>query len=239
MASLSFSGKMSVQKLQENFQSEFGLHLRVYDGRNFARSSDRLANVRKGNTTSLSFEIKTSTKVGTLEKMFKDRFGLRVRIAKPDDSMSVSRNLTLNQARKLSGETLASAFKVKENKTPSDRVAAVEDGTAESAKSRNAEGLKNDALAGMLSWINVEWGHNYQTDAALDESLVTQLKRDLNKSMSDADMEALDFIDMFYWDCLNYFELECGGDADETFQAQLKEILIKIWPAFKYDIENT
>jgi hypothetical protein len=239
MACLNFSGKMSVSKLQENFKSEFGLHLRVYDGRNFAKSTDRLANIRKGNSTSVSFDIKTSTKVGTLENMFRQQFGLRVRIAKPDDSMSVSRKLTLNQARKLSAETPASSTKVKKNEAPPDLAPAVEKQIAENANVRSAEALKNDALVCMLCWVNVELGFNYQTDAALDESLVAQLQRDLNKSMSNTDMEALDFIDMFYWDCINYFESECDGDADETFQAQLKEMLIKIWPTFKYDIEST
>ena len=47
MAGLSIKGQMKVRTLQEGFLKEFGLTLRVYDGREFADPTQTLAQVRK------------------------------------------------------------------------------------------------------------------------------------------------------------------------------------------------
>ena len=47
MGKLSITGQMKVSTLQEVFLKEFGLTLRVYDGRSFAEPTETLAQVRK------------------------------------------------------------------------------------------------------------------------------------------------------------------------------------------------
>ena len=47
MAGLSITGQMKVSTLQEGFLKEFGLTLRVYDGRSLADTTQTLAQVRK------------------------------------------------------------------------------------------------------------------------------------------------------------------------------------------------
>lgn len=56
MAGLSTSGQMKVSVLQEGFLTEFGLTLRVYDGRSFADPTQMPAQVlkKKGNGKGLS-----------------------------------------------------------------------------------------------------------------------------------------------------------------------------------------
>ncbi len=55
---LNINGRMKVKTLRADFLEEFGLTLRVYDGRSFADDDATLASIRKGDnrggTTPLS-----------------------------------------------------------------------------------------------------------------------------------------------------------------------------------------
>ena len=47
---LNINGRMKVKTLKANFLEEFGLTLRVYDGRSFADPEATLASIRKGDS---------------------------------------------------------------------------------------------------------------------------------------------------------------------------------------------
>jgi hypothetical protein len=47
---LNINGRMKVKTLKSEFKDEFGLTLRVYDGRSFADEDATLASIRKGDS---------------------------------------------------------------------------------------------------------------------------------------------------------------------------------------------
>jgi len=57
MAGLSITGQLKVSTLQEGFLKEFGLTLRVYDGREFAAPTQTLGQVRKKNGRSKTLSV--------------------------------------------------------------------------------------------------------------------------------------------------------------------------------------
>jgi len=67
MAGLSITGQMKVSTLQEGFLKEFGLKLRVYDGREFADPSQTLAQVRKKKGSGKDLSVAKNMKVGNLD----------------------------------------------------------------------------------------------------------------------------------------------------------------------------
>lgn len=75
------TGRTTVKKLKEDFKKEFGVSVRVYKGRQFADDSATLASIRaecapaKGD-----FEVHGNTKVGNVEKQFKDQLGISIQI---------------------------------------------------------------------------------------------------------------------------------------------------------------
>ena len=90
---------MKVSTLQEGFLKEFGLTLRVYDGREFADPTQTLAQVRKKKGSGKDLSVAKNMKVGNLEDKFEEEFGLKVQVAGSDDSYLCDNNLTLNAAR--------------------------------------------------------------------------------------------------------------------------------------------
>ena len=96
MAGLSITGQMKVATLQQRFLEEFGLNLRVYDGRSFADETKTLASVRKTSGTSNPLSVARNMKIGTLESKFLQEFGLKVQVSGSDDSYLCSDDLTIN-----------------------------------------------------------------------------------------------------------------------------------------------
>ena len=96
MAGLSITGQMKVSTLQEGFLKEFGLTLRVYDGREFADPSQTLGQVRKKKGSGKALSVAKNMKVGNLEDKFEEEFGLKVQVAGSDDSYLCKTTLTLN-----------------------------------------------------------------------------------------------------------------------------------------------
>jgi hypothetical protein len=92
-------GQTKVSTLQEGFLKEFGLTLRVYDGRSFADPSATLGQVRKRKGSGTGFSVAKNMKVGNLEDKFKEEFGLKVQVAGSDDSYLCDNTLTLNAAQ--------------------------------------------------------------------------------------------------------------------------------------------
>ena len=99
MAGLSITGQMKVGTLQQRFLEEFGLTLRVYDGRSFADQTKTLAAVRKTAGTSNPLSVARNMKVGSLEAKFLQEFGLKVQVSGSDDSYLCDDDLTINAAQ--------------------------------------------------------------------------------------------------------------------------------------------
>ena len=99
MAGLPITEQMKVSTLQESFLKEFGLTMRVYDGRSFADPTQTLGQVRKkkGSGKTLSVE---NMKVKNLVDKFEDEFGLKVQVAGSDDSYLCKTTLTLSDAQR-------------------------------------------------------------------------------------------------------------------------------------------
>ncbi len=70
-------GKIKVKTLKAEFKKEFGLVLRVYDGRGFANDDSTLATVRKGDKKGGEFSPKKNMKVGNLENKIMECFGIK------------------------------------------------------------------------------------------------------------------------------------------------------------------
>lgn len=99
MAGISVTGQIKVFTLQQQFLKEFGLVLRVYDGRALADSDKTLAQTRKHKGTGTGFSVAKNMKVGNLEQKFVVEYGLKVQVAGSDDSYLCSNDLTLNAAQ--------------------------------------------------------------------------------------------------------------------------------------------
>jgi len=98
MSDITITKKMKISTLQEDFLKEFGLTLRVYEGRSFASSSQTLDQLSKragGNVLSISKNMK----VGNVEKKFDLGLGLKVEVAGSDNSYLCENELTLKAAR--------------------------------------------------------------------------------------------------------------------------------------------
>jgi hypothetical protein len=99
MAGLSITGQLKVSTLQNKFLKEFGLMLRVYDGRALADTGQTLAQARKHKGSGSGLSVAKNMKVGNLERKFQVEFGLKVQVAGSDDSYLCNDDLTLNTAQ--------------------------------------------------------------------------------------------------------------------------------------------
>jgi hypothetical protein len=95
---LSVNGRMKVSTLKKRFHTEFGLTLRLYEGKRFADEDKTLANIRTKKGTGSAVSIAKNMKVGNLEDKFNKEFGLKVQVASADDTYLCNNNHTLAQA---------------------------------------------------------------------------------------------------------------------------------------------
>jgi len=95
MADISISGKMKVKTLKADFKKAFGSTLRVYNGVKFADDDATLASIRKGDAKGGDFKAHGALKSGNFEKAIMDNFGIKVKVATPDDSGLVNSAVTL------------------------------------------------------------------------------------------------------------------------------------------------
>jgi hypothetical protein len=93
----SITGQIKVETLKKRFHKEFGLTLRVYDGRSFADEGQTIGQIRKKKGSG-DLSIKKNMKVGTLEEKIESEFGIKVQIAGSDDSYLCDNDLTLASA---------------------------------------------------------------------------------------------------------------------------------------------
>lgn len=126
---LNINGRMKVKTLRADFLEEFGLTLRIYDGRSFADENATLASIRKGDSKGGEFSPKRNTKVGNLEDKIMDMFGIKTQVAGSDDSYLCNNDLTLAGALEEDDKKLSR----KEKKA--DRVAKDTSGVIEESSS--------------------------------------------------------------------------------------------------------
>lgn len=103
---LSIKGRMKVKTLKADFKEEFGLTLRVYDGRSFADDNATLAAIRKNDNKGGEFSPKRNTKVGNLEDKIMDIFGIKTQVASSDDSYLCDNDFTLAKALEADGKLM-------------------------------------------------------------------------------------------------------------------------------------
>ncbi len=113
---LSITGGMKVKTLRADFLEEFGLTLRVYDGRSFADDHATLASIRKGDSKGGEFAPKRNTKVGNLEDKIMEMFGIKTQVAGSDDSYLCDNDLTLAGALEADEKKMGKKVKKTENK---------------------------------------------------------------------------------------------------------------------------
>ena len=98
---------MKVATLRKGFLKEFGLTIRIYDGRGFADPDQTLSQVRKKKGSGKGLSVAKNMKVGSLEDKFEKEFGLKVQVAGSDDSYLCKDELTLNAAQQEDEKKLA------------------------------------------------------------------------------------------------------------------------------------
>lgn len=95
---LNINGRMKVKTLKSDFKKEFGLNIRIYDGREFANKDATLASVRKSDSIGGEFSPARNTKVGNLEDKIMELFGFKTQISGSDDSYLCENDHTLAKA---------------------------------------------------------------------------------------------------------------------------------------------
>ena len=103
---LKIIGQTKVKTLKANFQTEFGLTIRIYDGRSFADDNATLASIRKEGSKGGELSPKRNMKVGNLEDKFMEMFGIKTQIAGSDDSYLCDNDLTLAGALEVDSKKL-------------------------------------------------------------------------------------------------------------------------------------
>ena len=98
MADIKVVGQSKVKSIKRDFKKEFGLSIRIYDGRNLANDDDNISEVRKNKRSSKDITIAKHMYVGRLENEFKKNFGLRVMIFNSDDKYHCDQKISLAEA---------------------------------------------------------------------------------------------------------------------------------------------
>ena len=123
---LNINGRMKVKTLKADFKKEFGLNIRLYDGREFADDDATLASIRKGDSTGGEFAPQRNTKVGNLEDKIMDLFGLKTQVSGSDDSYLCENDHTLAKALEVD-EKLMSKRANRETKADTEDVQVNDD----------------------------------------------------------------------------------------------------------------
>lgn len=106
MADFSISGRLTVAGLKKQFEKEFGLELRVYNGAKFADDGATLASLSDKKVD--DFECKGNIQIGNFETKFEAATGLKVQVAAlpnapKDPGKLVDNSMTLSAASKAHG----------------------------------------------------------------------------------------------------------------------------------------
>lgn len=94
------TGGSKVKKLKDDFKKEYGVSVRVYKGKQFADDDATLATIRADGAPSRGdFEVRGNTKVGNVEKQFKDQLGITIQIEDATGGLA-DNNVTLASLKK-------------------------------------------------------------------------------------------------------------------------------------------
>lgn len=97
---MNVSGRQKVKSLKDAFKKEFGVDIRVYNGKKFADPDASLASIRaEGAPAKGDFEVRGNTKVGNVEKQFKDQLGITIQIEDASGGLA-DNNVTLASLKK-------------------------------------------------------------------------------------------------------------------------------------------
>lgn len=140
---MKINGRIKVKTLQEQFKSEFGLTLRVYDGNKFADPDFTLAKVRKGDALGGEFSPKKNMKVGNLEDKILQDFGVKVQVAGSCDSYLCDNSYSLAKALELDGK--------RTSRRKSNQISEESAGVSESSISIQIVGNGMELLVGEMS----------------------------------------------------------------------------------------
>ena len=99
---------MKVTDLTKQFKNKFGLSLRVYkgkkladDGRMTLKTLDERTTQTSVNFDSNKLKIKATNKIGEVEQLFLNHFGITVQIADIENKKLLDDILTLGEAKRL------------------------------------------------------------------------------------------------------------------------------------------
>lgn len=147
MANLPITGQMKIETLQARFKKEFGLTLRIYEGREFADSSLTLAQVRKKKGSGKALSVAKNMKVGNLEDKINEEFGLKVQVAGSDDTYLCDNNFTLKSALEEDVKKLARKAKKASRKSEGDSSRTnTEDNSSNAKDNDGSSGDENRAV---------------------------------------------------------------------------------------------
>ena len=189
----SITGQIKVATLKKRFLKEFGLTLRVYDGRSFADEGQTISQIRKKKGSG-DLSVRKSMKVGTLEEKIESEFGIKVQIAGSDDSYLCKNELTLASAHEKDQEKISKGLR-KDSSTIDKASAGTLEGSSKDVESNNeGEPLKYFVktlfeLASIPSDVFDESPDTFK--------LYAELKSNIDKieeNLSDADGEKITVI---------------------------------------------
>lgn len=96
---MNINGRMHVKTLKKEFKKEFGLSMRVYEGKSFAKEDVTLASVRKSDEPIRGeFSPKKNMKIGSFEDKMMELFSIKIQISGSDDSYLCNNDYTLAKA---------------------------------------------------------------------------------------------------------------------------------------------
>ena len=181
---MNINGRMKVKTLRAEFKEEFGLILRIYDGRSFADDNSTLASIRKGDNKGGDFSPRKSTKVGNLEDKIMDKFGIKVQISGSDDSYLCKNDLTL--AKALDKDETKLSKRAKRVKNSSNSVSEI------NLKYDNNEDL-DDIAQGLLDGEEADYWVNYLINRYKDGVNVAKnmIKKATIESMKEENIACL------------------------------------------------
>lgn len=169
---LNINGRMKVKTLKANFFKEFGLTLRIYNGRSFAEDEFTLATIRKGDSKGGEFAPQRNIKIANLEAKLFEIFGIKTQVAGSDDSYLCDDELTLKAAQLEDEKKLER--KAKKNQT----LRQPESGTQQqiSENSHNQEAGREKSIYTTVDWFTAaespdvsDWPENLKSAKQLWE----------------------------------------------------------------------
>ena len=96
MAEFRLNDQMKVKNLQASFKKKYGATLRVYKGMHFADPKSFLKDLSDTAHPTGYLSVNSKITVEEFEKKFFDAFGVKVQVAKPDNSDLAENNMTVH-----------------------------------------------------------------------------------------------------------------------------------------------